>query len=178
LGELQIFISVADWRQFLTKIDPANISEKMGKSLHGRIKLITILSSTDFLALLVSIGLAIPAFGWWAFFVIPVVTVVWIFYKARANRGRQTLIPVSVLLVAAIATALLWNAPNIWIRLFIISATLSIFLVRLLYYAVASIVFDLIHTNYEFFDAFYLQPEGAMVPLIWVEPPLAGSSEI
>src|SRR5882724_586526 len=150
LGKLTIFISVADFRQLFLKIDRAQLSEKVGEPLQARITIINVLSYTDFLALIVSVALAMPAFRWWSLLIIPNLIAASMFYKAHASRRKQNLIGVSVLLVAAIGVALFWNSLNIWTRLFIPTVAATIFLVRLLYYAVARISFGLVHSSYKF----------------------------
>jgi hypothetical protein len=176
MGRLQIFISTADFRQLFLKIDGAKLSQELGEPIHARITFINILSYTDFLALVVSIALAVPAFGWWSLLVIPSLIIAWMFYKAHASRGKQRLLGVSVLLAVVIGSALFWDSLAIWTRLFIVAVAVTIFLIRLLYYAVARTAFGLVHSSYKFFDMFYLKPEGALVPFIWTEPPLVEES--
>jgi hypothetical protein len=81
-----------------------------------------------------------------------------------------------MLLAIVIGSALFWDSLAIWIRLFIFVVAVTIFLVRLLYYVVARTAFGLVYSSHKFFDMFYLQPEGALVSLIWTEPPLVEES--
>jgi hypothetical protein len=59
---------------------------------------------------------------------------------------------------------------SLWTRAFVVAVVATFFLIKLLYVTTSRLVFGLIHSSYEFFRAYYLQPEGAMIPLIWTHP--------
>lgn len=172
-GSLTIFISTSDFRQLLDRTDPRKLSERVGQSVAARVNALKILSRLDAVAVLIACALSIPCFGWWAALVIPVTIAIWMVYRGLASRGRPIIVLPSLILAIALLAALGLGQLSIWIRLYWLAAALALFLIRLLYYTVARIVFGLIHSSYEFFAMFYLQPEGAMVPLIWTEPEFA-----
>lgn len=170
-GRLTVMIDTPGFRQFLDRADPEKFSSLVGLPCGGAIRLIKVLGRTDFLGFLVSSGLAIMAFGVWAFAVIPVLLFAWMDYKGRASAGRQSLVGVSfALLVAGVAA---FSAPpgwDLWARAFIMSTAVTFFLIRLLYVVTSRFVFSLVWSSYEFFSAFYKQPAGALVPLLWTDP--------
>jgi hypothetical protein len=170
-GDLTIMIDTPGFRHLLYRADPDKLARMVGRPVAGAIIAIKVLSVADVFAILVTMGLAIPAFGLWALLVAPALLVTHTVYKWIASRGRQSLLGVSVLLGLALLFAVAW--PSNWsisTRIFIVSGALAFFLTRLLYVVTSRLVFSLAHSSYEFFAAFYMQPEGALVPLLWTDP--------
>ena len=173
-GKLTIFIDNSGFRKFLFDSKPDVLSEKINEKLHGRLKVIKILSCLDILALIASIILAIPSFGWFSLLFNPVLIISWFIYRGFSSWRKQTIWPVPILIIHALFASIFLSFPNIWVRLIIITSTLVFAFVRTLYFINSKIVFDLIHSNYKFFSLFYEKSKGALMPLIWTDPEYFG----
>ncbi len=168
-GKLAIFIDTSEFRKmFCDRIDPQKLSSIVGESAKTGIRLVRNLTHIDAaMPVLVSI-LAILGFGWWGIVGVVATFILWGGHKMYACRGKQHVFPISLTLAIIVAIAILVPAPlNIWGRVFIVSWGIMLFIGRMLYVCTAYVVFSLIHSSYEFFNMFYLEPKGAIVPLIW-----------
>lgn len=177
-GKLTILIDVSAWRQFLDKADPEKLGSLVNRPLNRSIALIRLLSRIDLLVLFLSIGLSIPAFGLWALVAAPTTLIGGIFYKRRASIGKQRGLVISAIFILALFGSLIYPSLDLWVRAFIVSTATALFLMRLLYVFTNIIVFQLIHSSYEFFSEFYLKPDGAVIPFIWTQPEYSRSGEI
>lgn len=169
-GALTVFIDVSGWRQFLVASDECELAKLAGRPVRGVLALIQLLSVIDLPMVLLSALLAIPAFGWWSLAVTPLTLVLGLIYKSKASLGRQRLGLVLAGFIVAVGLALLQPSWSIWIRVYIFIVASAFLSIRLLYVVTARFVFGLIHTSYEFFERFYLQPDGAVFPFIWTDP--------
>lgn len=167
-GNLTIFIDTAEFRKLLcNKIDAAKLSDIIGESVNSWIRLITTLTHIDSAMPLLASLLSVLGFGWWGIIGIAAAFILWAGHKMHACRGKQHILPITITMLIMIAIALFAPLANIYVRGFIISCGVMLFIGRMLYVCTAYIVFSLIETNYEFFNMFYLEPKGAVVPLIW-----------
>lgn len=172
-GKLTIMIDTSAWRQFLDKADPQKLRAFLNRPVRGQITLLRFLSRIDILLLLFCVGLAIPAFGWWAAAIGPLILIAGLFYKSRASIGRQSLVGVTIFLALAVIIAF-YMSWTLSIKTLILSVAITFFLIRFLYVYTSRFVFGLIHSKYQFFAQFYLQPSekvgDVVIPLIWTEP--------
>jgi len=167
-GDLTIFIDTSEFRKmFCDRIDPQKLSLIVGESSKAGIRLVKTLTNIDAVMPVLSSILAILGFGWWGIAGIVGVIILWAGHKMYACRGKQHVLPTLLTLVIMIAIAIMVPVPNVWVRVFIISCGIMLFLGRMLYVCTAYVVFSLIHSSYEFFNMFYMEPKGAIVPLIW-----------
>ncbi len=173
-GKLQIMIDLSVWRQFICGTNSRELCLLVKRSVIAQITLIRILSWIWAPILLISVGAAIPAFGWWAAVVCPLTIVGAVFYKSRASMGRQYLGPVSILLLFILSSIFIWPSWSLSTKSFLLALAVALFLIRFLYFFTARFVFGLIHSSYEFFSKFYLKPAekvgDVVIPLIWTEP--------
>jgi hypothetical protein len=169
-GDLTIFIDTSGFRQLLDDADPSHLTEVVGHRMHSSIAFIRFLSRIDFVGLLLSIGLSIPAFGFWALLIAPGTILAWMLYKGRASMGKQSLSGAGFVLAVGVGVAVAMTSWSLWTGSFAVAVAATFFLIKLLYVATSRLVFGLIHSSYGFFRAYYLQPEGAMIPLIWTHP--------
>lgn len=169
VGRLTIFIDTSAFRQLFTqpRLDLTKLATAVGRPLRSEALLIRTLSHIDSLSPVLSSGLSFLAFGWWGLAGTIGSFGIWSAYKRWASRGRQRVLPVTLVLAAAVVLGALLPLPNVWARAFVWSLGAILFVGRTLYVTTAKIVFTLIHSSYPFFDMFYLQPEGAEIPLIW-----------
>ena len=167
-GKLTIFIDTSEFRKLLCgRIDPAKLSDAIGESANSRIRLITTLTHIDSVMPFLASVLSVLGFCWWGIIGIAATFILWAGYKMHACRGKQHVLPITITMFITIAIALFAPLPNIWVRGFIISCGVMLFVGRMMYVCTAYIVFSLIEMNYEFFNMFYMEPKGAIVPLIW-----------
>ncbi|MFA4888860.1 MAG: hypothetical protein WC628_04730 [Candidatus Omnitrophota bacterium] len=167
-GKLTIFIDTSEFRKmFCGRIDPKKFALIVGESAKAGTKLITTLTKIDSVMPVLASVLAILGFGWWGIVGIIGTVVLWGGYKMYACRGKQHVVPIMIALIIMVAIAIMSPLPNIWARWFMISCGVMLFVGRMMYVCTAYIVFSLIETNYEFFNMFYMEPKGAIVPLIW-----------
>ena len=166
---LAILIDVSAWRQLLVKMDGAKFATLAGRPVRGWLAVIRVLSLSDLPVLALAAALAIPAFGWWSLGVSPVTVLAGLAYKGRASIGRQRVVFESVLLILAVGLAIV-HPWGVWIHTYLLVVAMAFLLIRLLYVLTNIFVFRLIYGSYEFFNRFYTQPEGAVLPLIWTDP--------
>lgn len=177
--KLTIMIDVAPWRQILSKIDP-NVMESLVKfPVRNQIAMIRWLSRIDLLPLIVCVSFSIPAFKWWSIAVGPLIVITSLFFKSRVCYGKQNLIGAIDFLLLIIMISFLKTS---WaLSAFIISAQISFFQIRFLYYYTSRFVFNLTDSSYEFFSEFYLQPAekigSTVIPLIWTMPEYKQTSQ-
>ncbi|MCK9418849.1 MAG: hypothetical protein M0R70_05645 [Nitrospirae bacterium] len=173
-GKLTIMIDTSAWRQFLDKADPQKLKALVNCPVRGQITLLRLLSRIDILLLLYCAGLSISAFGWWAAAIGPLTLIAGLFYRSRASIGRQSLVGVTIFLVLAIIAVAYQTSWTLSIKTLILSVAITFFLIRFLYVFTSRFVFSLIHSSYQFFSQFYLQPAenvgDIVIPLIWTEP--------
>jgi len=173
-GKLTIMIDTSAWRQFFDKADPSKLGALLNRPVRGQITLIRILSRIDMILLLICVGLSIPAFGWWASAIGPLILIAGFFYKSRASIGRQSIVGVTIFIVSAIIFAASQASWTLSIKVLILSVAITFFLMRFLYVFTSRFVFGLIHSSYQFFSQFYLHPAekvgDVVIPLIWTEP--------
>jgi len=173
-GKLTIMIDTSAWRQFLVKADSQKLKALVNRSISGQIGLLRLLSIIDIPLLILSVGISVPAFGWWTVATGPIILLGGFFYRSRASIGRQSLVTVSVVLILAIIAVALQPSWTLSIKALILSLATTFFLIRFLYVFTSRFVFGLIHSSYEFFSEFYLKPAekvgDAVIPLIWTEP--------
>ncbi len=177
-GELAILIDVSGWRHLLVKVDTAKLAALAGLSVRdvrGGVAVVRILTLADLSTLLIAALLAIPAFGLWSLVVVPITIIVGTAYKSMASVGRQRVLLVGIVFMAALALAILQTSWTVWLRAYIVLAAAALLLMRMLYVVTNVFVFQLIYKSYDFFKAFYLQPQGAMLPLIYTEPEYSGT---
>lgn len=169
-GEIIIYIDTSSFRQFFTKIDNKKTKELIGDSLFSEsstIKIIMfLLEPISLIIACISIAFV---FKWWACLFIPVVVFLWVILKSRASIGKQEIYSPCILLIIGMILSYVYQAKGFWFQNLLISLPLTYFFSKLLYYLSALFAFRLIHRNYKFFDLFYKQPEGAMIPMIWTE---------
>lgn len=167
-GHLKIMIDTSGFRKLLVdRVDPSKLSAALGQPVHAHVRLIRALTYLDATAPVAVCLLSVLAFGLWGVVGAGCSLVAWAAYKARASRGAQHLLPVTIALVLHVVAAVILPLPNWWARGFVALLGVMFFIERSLYTTTAYVVFSLVHSNYEFFKMFYLQPTGAIVPLIW-----------
>ncbi|MGI8785455.1 MAG: hypothetical protein ACR2L2_17625 [Acidobacteriota bacterium] len=176
-GVLTILIDVSAWRQLLVKIDDTTLAALAGRPVSRSLAVIRILSVSDLPMLLVAAALAIPAFGWWSLGVAPLTVFAGLAYKSRASIGRQRVVFVATLFILAVGLTI-FQPWSFWLRAYILVLAMAFLLIRLLYVITNVFVFRLIYASYEFFNRFYLQPEGALLPLIWTQPEYSGETSV
>ncbi|MFZ3114806.1 MAG: hypothetical protein WA121_04300 [Syntrophales bacterium] len=180
-GKLTIMIDTSAWRQFLDKADPKKLEALLNYSVRGQIGLLRLLSRIDILLLLFCAVFSIRAFGWWAAAIGPLILGAGFFYKSRASIGRQSLVGVTIFLVLAIIFAAFQASWTFSIKILLLSVAIAFFLIRFLYVFTSRFVFSLIHSSYQFFSHFYLQPAekvgDVVIPLIWTEPEYEASTQ-
>lgn len=168
VGQLTVFIDTSAFRRlFVNKINPRQLSMTIGRSVESSIQTIRNLTYLDALAPVIASILSVIAFGWFGIFGIAFAFVVWSFWKQYACRGVQSFIDAGIALIVCATAALLLPLPNWWARFFFLSLGMIFLSGRLLYWVTAKTVFDLIDSSHEFFNMFYLEPQNAIVPLIW-----------
>lgn len=179
-GELTIMIDTSAWRQFLDKADPKKLEVLLNYPVRVQISLLRLLSRIDILLLLFCVVFSIPAFGWWAAAISPLILIAELFYKSRVSIGRQSLVGVTIFLALAIIFAVFQASWTFSVKILILSVAITFFLMRFLYVFTSRFVFSLIHSSYQFFSQFYLQPaekvEDVVIPLIWTEPEYKAST--
>ena len=177
VGMLAILIDVSAWRQLLVKMDGTKLAALAGRPVGGRLAAIQVLSLSDLPVLGLAAVLAIPAFGWWSLGVSPVTILAGLAYKSRASIGRQRVVFVSVMLILAVALAII-HPWSVWIHAYVLVVAAAFLLIRVLYVLTNIFVFRLIYSSYGFFNRFYMQPEGAVLPLIWTNPEYSGQTSV
>lgn len=173
-GDLVIMIDTASFRQLLVRSDATKFSDLIGEAVHTRIGLIRILTYAESALPVAAIVLSFVAMRWWGLLVAPIVFVGWSGYKVIASRGVQRITPASLILAIGVLGAALVPGLDMWHRVLFVVLAGTVFMTRFLYVSTASVVFGLIHSNYQFFKHFFMQPEGAIVPLIWTDPEWSG----
>lgn len=171
-GDLTMFIDVSAFRQVLCSGDPAKISELMGRDVSAVLRAIRFLSSAPTLGFLAAATFAVLAFRWWAVLAVPLAALVVFGYLSRASRGKQELLPISLVLFATLAAAALAGSEHPWHAAFAVAVAVTLFLTRLLYVITSRLVFAACESSYRFFSLFYLHPPGAAIPFLWTEPEL------
>lgn len=167
-GTLTIYIDTSGFRKLLVdKINPQKLSAAIREPVESRVQLIRILTYLDAIAPLLASILSLFAFGWLGILGSLFAFALWASHKMHASRGAQHILPVTVVVIVCITTVFILPLASGVAKAFIMSLGLIVFMGRLLYFMTSRLVFDLIHSNYEFFNMFYLQPESAIVPLIW-----------
>lgn len=145
----------------------------MGRPVGGQLALIRVLSRINML-LVICGGLAIPAFGWWAIVISPLILISGFFYMGRASIGRQNLVGVSIFLVLAIIDTFSQTSWSLPIKALIISVAITFFLMRYLFFFTTRFVFSLVYSSYQFFSYFYLKPADkvgdVVLHFIWTDP--------
>lgn len=166
-GELTIFIDNPGFRHLFFKINPNGLSQSINQKVNGWVKTIKFISNLDIITLMSCCFFSIIAIKWWSIVYIPVIFISWFVYRSWACRGKQFILPVSFVVAAAIFIYLYCPTLTVFTRALLILSALVFFWTRLLYYLNSRFVFNLIHSNFNFFKLFYLKPDEGM-PLIWV----------
>jgi hypothetical protein len=177
-GELTIMIDTSGWRQIFVRVDPAEFEQMVGQPVRFSIATIKVLSYADFVGVVASLGLSVPAFGTWSILLIPLIIIAWFLYRMHACRGAQSLVGVILLLLASLIVAVSAQNWSVWVRLFLICVALTLFSVRLLYVITSRFVFKLAETSYEFFKSWYWQPPNSLIPLLWTSPDVRNLTDI
>ena len=170
-NELTVFIDTAGFRQLFSEVNGRRLSEEISEPVVLQVAIIKALPFVEFICLLVSsifLGLAFHAY---AIIGIPLILVLWVFFKGIASIGKQRIMPTTLALIVILAFALIATELQIWIRAFIASIGILQFSTCFLYYYTARLAFDLIERSHCFFNMFYLEPRSVIVPLIWIVPP-------
>lgn len=173
-GKVTIMVDTSAWRQFLDKADPQKLEALVNRPVRGQIVLLRLLSRIDIPLLLLCVGISVPAFGWWTAAIGPIILLGGFFYRGRASIGKQSLTAVTFFLLLAIIATVSQSSWTLSIKTLILFLAITFFLIRFLYFFTSRFVFGLIHSSYEFFSQFYLQPAekvgNVVIPLIWTEP--------
>lgn len=169
--KLSVLIDTAGFRHLFSQINGHNLSEKVGFSVVTHVATIKSLPLVEFACLIASNVFLGLATRWLAILWIPLLCAFWIFFKGRTSYGRQRILPASTVLIISLIFALAATKYDIWLRVFVLSAGCLQFATRFMYYFTARVVFGLIERSYRFFSMFYLEPKGAIIPLIWTDPP-------
>jgi hypothetical protein len=170
-GELSVLIDTAGFRKLFSKVDGRSLSEKVGVPVSGHVVIIRALPAVEFVCLLGSSVFLALAIRWFAFLGVPLLWTFCAFFKSRASYGRQRIVPAAVVLVGSLAFAIAAGQYGVWLRVFVASLGVLQFVTRFLYWFTARLAFGIIERSHIFFSMFYLEPRGAIVPLIWTNPP-------
>jgi len=162
-----MYIDVAQFRQLFTVADPILLGNKIGADIRGKLYFIKFLFYSLSLLLLLSILFSILAFSWWSILIGPTVLLFFMIYWQIVCKGPQRIMPATVAFVNITIIGLNFNSDKFWLMTFIISLGIMFFSLRLLYYLTAQFAFSLAHSNLEFFNMFYMKPDGAAIPYLW-----------
>jgi hypothetical protein len=163
-GNLDMFIDLGIWREFLYKADPGKLHDLIKRPVMFSINMIKFLSWFGLFVLFISGILSIPSFKWWSILVFPLIIIIGFFYQSRACLGRQRILIVSIVFILSIFVSIFLPIGSIWVRLCLVTASSSFLLIRLLYLITNIFVYNQIYRSFEFFKEFYKKP------FIWTVP--------
>ena len=138
-------------RRLFTDIKGDALVLKIGEDLRFERFLVTACMTISWWGFLISLPVAIWAFGWWAIAAIPAATVIRYGHFSRAGMGRQSLFfEATALAVAIVVPPIIgWDA-RIYVWLVVLAA--SLLAARLIYFFSSRIVRNLVLRNPKAYD--------------------------
>lgn len=150
-GKLAFGLDSAHARRLFTDIKAEALASMIGEGLRFERFLINACMAISWLGFLISLPVAVWAFGWWAIAAIPAATIVRFGHFARAGMGRQSLFFEATALAAAIIVppTIGWDART---YAWLVMLAASLLAARLIYFFSGRMAINLVLRNPRAYD--------------------------
>ena len=153
-GRIMIGVDRPFARKVYTKMSFSAIQQATGETPFIEKAVVLFAFVAQAIAILGAFVLAVFAFRWWAFLVIPVVAILWFYNMSRSSMGGASIRIHTVALIGALIIHFLKVLPNPWMSEFLIVFVFALWCSRLVYNASTFLLRECVLRNPRALEAF------------------------